>query len=99
MTLFLNAFLGCCCCCCRRFKLGDFGLAIDTTLERSKSRVGTLDYMSPEVRGATISLFVQPTGHCFRATPAMRNVLRWATVQSNMCTSFCHVGEAHEPVV
>jgi serine/threonine protein kinase len=34
---------------CRRFKLGDFGLAIDTTLERSKSRVGTLDYMSPEV--------------------------------------------------
>jgi serine/threonine protein kinase len=34
---------------CRRFKLGDFGLAIDTNLERSKSRVGTLDYMSPEV--------------------------------------------------
>lgn len=33
----------------RRFKLGDFGLAIDTMLERSKSRVGTLDYMSPEV--------------------------------------------------
>lgn len=33
----------------RRFKLGDFGLAIDTGLERSKSRVGTLDYMSPEV--------------------------------------------------
>lgn len=26
-------------------KLGDFGLAIDTTLERPKSRVGTLDYM------------------------------------------------------
>lgn len=32
-----------------KFKLGDFGLAIDATLERSKSRVGTLDYMSPEV--------------------------------------------------
>jgi hypothetical protein len=26
-------------------KLGDFGLAIDVTLERAKSRVGTLDYM------------------------------------------------------
>ncbi|WIA42359.1 hypothetical protein OEZ86_008368 [Tetradesmus obliquus] len=32
-----------------KFKLGDFGLAIDASLERSKSRVGTLDYMSPEV--------------------------------------------------
>ncbi|KAI8467878.1 MAG: kinase-like domain-containing protein, partial [Monoraphidium minutum] len=30
-------------------KLGDFGLAIDATMERPKSRVGTLDYMSPEV--------------------------------------------------
>jgi len=38
----------------RRFKLGDFGLAIDTTLERSKSRVGTLDYMSPEASIASV---------------------------------------------
>lgn len=45
--------------CCRRFKLGDFGLAIDTNLERSKSRVGTLDYMSPEVG--------RP-GHCANTT-------------------------------
>ncbi|GBF94873.1 aurora protein [Raphidocelis subcapitata] len=30
-------------------KLGDFGLAIDAAIERPKSRVGTLDYMSPEV--------------------------------------------------
>mmetsp|Transcript_8120 Transcript_8120/g.23299 ORF Transcript_8120/g.23299 Transcript_8120/m.23299 type:complete len:377 (+) Transcript_8120:691-1821(+) len=30
-------------------KLGDFGLAICTLTERPKSRVGTLDYMAPEV--------------------------------------------------
>uniref|UniRef100_A0A061QZC9 Protein kinase domain-containing protein n=1 Tax=Tetraselmis sp. GSL018 TaxID=582737 RepID=A0A061QZC9_9CHLO len=30
-------------------KLGDFGLAICTRSERPKSRVGTLDYMAPEV--------------------------------------------------
>lgn len=30
-------------------RLGDFGLAIDWTAERPKSRVGTLDYMAPEV--------------------------------------------------
>ncbi len=30
-------------------KLGDFGLAIDAACERPKSRVGTLDYMAPEV--------------------------------------------------
>ncbi|GBF92565.1 aurora-like kinase [Raphidocelis subcapitata] len=32
-----------------QMKLGDFGLAIDAAVERPKSRVGTLDYMSPEV--------------------------------------------------
>ena len=31
-------------------KLGDFGLAIDTTRELPFSRSGTLDYMSPEVK-------------------------------------------------
>ena len=31
-------------------KLADFGLAIDTTKEKPMSRVGTLDYMPPEVR-------------------------------------------------
>jgi len=31
-------------------KLGDFGLAIDASLERPKSRVGTLDYMVHESR-------------------------------------------------
>jgi len=30
-------------------RLGDFGLAIDARLERARSRVGTLDYMAPEV--------------------------------------------------
>ncbi|KAI8463587.1 MAG: hypothetical protein J3K34DRAFT_526873 [Monoraphidium minutum] len=30
-------------------RLGDFGLAIDAAAERPKSRVGTLDYMAPEV--------------------------------------------------
>lgn len=30
-------------------KLGDFGLAIDTSREKPISRVGTLDYMAPEV--------------------------------------------------
>lgn len=30
-------------------RLGDFGLAICTATERPKSRVGTLDYMAPEV--------------------------------------------------
>eukprot|EP00877_Chromochloris_zofingiensis_P012129 jgi/Chrzof1/716/Cz01g26040.t1 len=32
-----------------QLKLGDFGLAIDANTERPKSRVGTLDYMAPEV--------------------------------------------------
>lgn len=31
-------------------KLADFGLAIDTYREKPISRVGTLDYMPPEVR-------------------------------------------------
>jgi serine/threonine protein kinase len=30
-------------------KLGDFGLAIDSYHERPVTRVGTLDYMGPEV--------------------------------------------------
>ena len=30
-------------------RLADFGLAIDTALESPMSRVGTLDYMPPEV--------------------------------------------------
>ena len=32
-------------------KVGDFGLAINTAREKPQSRVGTLDYMPPEVRG------------------------------------------------
>jgi serine/threonine protein kinase len=31
-------------------KLGDFGLAIDTLEERPVTCLGTLSYMSPEVR-------------------------------------------------
>ncbi|MEW5309188.1 MAG: hypothetical protein WDW38_001093 [Sanguina aurantia] len=31
------------------FKLGDFGVSIDTTIERAVSRAGTLSYMPPEV--------------------------------------------------
>ena len=31
-------------------KVADFGLAIDTSREKPVSRVGTLDYMPPEVR-------------------------------------------------
>ena len=31
-------------------KLADFGLAIDTVREKPMSRVGTLDYMPPEVQ-------------------------------------------------
>jgi len=32
-----------------QLKMGDFGLAIDTTEERPVTRLGTLDYMAPEV--------------------------------------------------
>lgn len=32
-------------------KVADFGLSIDVTRERPVTRVGTLDYMAPEVRG------------------------------------------------
>ena len=32
-----------------QIRLADFGLAIDTALESPMSRVGTLDYMPPEV--------------------------------------------------
>lgn len=32
-----------------QLKLGDFGLAIDSTSSRPISRVGTLEYMAPEV--------------------------------------------------
>jgi serine/threonine protein kinase len=32
------------------FKLGDFGLAIQSSLELPYTRSGTLDYLSPEVR-------------------------------------------------
>jgi serine/threonine protein kinase len=37
-------------------RLGDFGLAISSTTERPISRVGTPDYMAPEVGGAAASL-------------------------------------------
>lgn len=33
----------------QRFKLGDFGLAIQSNLELPYTRSGTLDYLSPEV--------------------------------------------------
>ena len=33
----------------QRFKLGDFGLAIQSSLELPYTRSGTLDYLSPEV--------------------------------------------------
>lgn len=35
--------------CAEGIKLADFGLAIDTTKEPPLSRVGTLDYLAPEV--------------------------------------------------
>lgn len=57
--------------CHRRFKLGDFGLAIDTTLERSKSRVGTLDYMSPEVSHCVQHLFVRGSPASMQHTPVV----------------------------
>ena len=38
----------------RHTQVGDFGLAINTTREKPMSRVGTLDYMPPEVRAAAL---------------------------------------------
>lgn len=42
--------------------LADFGLAIDLAQERPVTRLGTLDYMAPEVRQQAIALFHQPVG-------------------------------------
>jgi serine/threonine protein kinase len=45
--------------------LGDWGLGIDIVQERPVSRVGTLDYMAPEVLSAPSI----PPGVNFRVTP------------------------------
>lgn len=37
------------------FKLGDFGLAIQSNLELPYTRSGTLDYLSPEVKSICMS--------------------------------------------
>lgn len=40
-------------------RLGDFGLAINATRERPISKVGTLDYMAPEVRGRPLLINIR----------------------------------------
>jgi serine/threonine protein kinase len=42
--------------------IGDFGLAINVVKERPVSRVGTLDYMPPEVRRCPCCCKVGPPG-------------------------------------
>ena len=46
-------------------KLADFGLALDATTERPATRLGTLDYMSPEV----LSCPSRKSSEAFRAKP------------------------------
>lgn len=45
-------------------KLADFGLAIDTVREKPMSRVGTLDYMAPEVSLSFLFSFSDQTLCC-----------------------------------
>jgi serine/threonine protein kinase len=49
-----------------KFRLGDFGLAINTLKELAFSRSGTLDYMAPEVRLKKAGSRRQPGPVCTR---------------------------------
>ncbi len=43
-----------------KLKLGDMGLAIQSSLELAFTRSGTLDYMAPEVKPTCFSLLQAP---------------------------------------
>jgi aurora kinase len=40
----------------QRLKVTDFGLAVNVAMERPVTRLGTLDYMAPEVRALACCL-------------------------------------------
>ena len=70
-------------------KLGDFGLAVNVALEQAITRVGTLDYMSPEVQSVPSDpVLCSATYDCVGAGKANESTLHAANLGK------CHLHRA-----